>query len=66
MFVNQAINRLVDKKCADEGIQAIRPAALERFVLLEDGRLIPVEPGGMVELALTELGARVVTVFRER
>jgi hypothetical protein len=32
------------------------------FILLEDGRLVPVERGGMVELALRELGAKVVEV----
>jgi hypothetical protein len=36
-----------------------------RFVVLEDGRLVPVEPGGMVEVALNELGAKVVEVLRE-
>jgi hypothetical protein len=57
MMVKEAINWLL------EGIEN-KPGAPEsttiRFVLLEDGRLVPVEPGGMVEIALNELGAKIV------
>jgi hypothetical protein len=60
MFVNEAINWLLYKKCTDKEIRIIRPAASDKFVLLEDGRMIPVEPGGMVEIALNELGAKIV------
>jgi hypothetical protein len=31
-------------------------------IYLEDGRCAPVKPGGMVDVALRELGARVVEV----
>jgi hypothetical protein len=34
----------------------------EIYILLDDGRLMPVQSGGMVELALKELGARLVGV----
>jgi hypothetical protein len=33
---------------------------------LADGRMAPVESGGLVELALSELGARLVDVADER
>ncbi|MEJ2012627.1 MAG: hypothetical protein P8X64_10460 [Anaerolineales bacterium] len=32
------------------------------YILLTDGSLQPVQPGGMVELALKELGARLIRV----
>lgn len=32
------------------------------YILLNDGSLQPVRPGGMVELALKELGARLVRI----
>jgi hypothetical protein len=33
---------------------------------LADGRVVPVESGGLVELALSELGAQLVDVANER
>lgn len=33
---------------------------------LADGRMVPIEMGGLVELALSELGARLVDVAEER
>ncbi len=35
-----------------------------RLIYLEDGRVVPVEPDGMVDIALRELGAKVIDVER--
>jgi hypothetical protein len=35
-----------------------------RLILLDDGRLIPVETGGMVDIAMKELGAKIVEIDR--
>jgi hypothetical protein len=65
MCVGKLTNGLMIKQRSnDEQEKANLPTSI-RFVILEDGRLVPVEPGGMVELALSELGAKVVEVFHE-
>ena len=48
--------------CKEKEAQETRSSTDIRFVLLEDGRLVPVEPGGMVEVGLDEMGAKIVEV----
>lgn len=40
-------------------------AALMFYHRLDDGRMVPIESGGLVELALSELGARLVDAREE-
>jgi hypothetical protein len=35
-----------------------------RFLQLEDGRLIPIETGGMVDIATQEFGAKIIQMDR--
>jgi len=63
MHVKEAIRWL----CKVKHPEKESPKGKIKFILLEDSRLVPVEPGGMVEMALRELGARVVEVdFQNR
>jgi len=62
MFTKEGINRLFGKSCQEENGQEAQSSSVHKFVLLENGRLVPIEPGGMVEIALNELGARIIEV----
>ena len=62
MFTKEGSVHLFDKSCAEDHTQDSKSSSIGRFVLLEGGRLVPVEPGGMVEVALNELGAKIVKV----
>ena len=62
MFVKEPIIYLLEQSCSKENTTKVRKKAIRKFVLLEDGRMVPVEPGGMVEVGLSELGAKVVEV----
>ena len=60
MFTKEGISHLFDRICSEEEAQEVPTSNIEKFVVLDNGRLVPIEPGGMVELALNELGAKVV------
>jgi hypothetical protein len=62
MFTKEGMVPLFGKICTGEHAQESKHAPFRKFVLLDDGRLVPVEPGGMVEVALNELGAKIVKV----
>ncbi len=62
MFTKEGAIRLFGKVCGEDDGSESRSSSIQKFVLLEDGRLVPVEPGGMVEIALNELGAKIVEV----
>lgn len=69
MFTKEGISRLFERICSEEEAQEVTTSNIEKFVVLDNGRLVPIEPGGMVELALNELGAKIVEVknpFREK
>jgi hypothetical protein len=65
MCVEKLTNGLMIKPQSNDEQEKANLSTSIRFVILEDGRLVPVEPGGMVEVALSELGAQVVEVFYE-
>ncbi|NIM94943.1 MAG: hypothetical protein GTO18_14675 [Anaerolineales bacterium] len=44
--------------------KAVRPP-IRKYIEIKDGRLIPIDPDGMVDVAVRELGARVVDVDEE-
>jgi hypothetical protein len=62
MFTKEGAIRSFGKLCGDDNGSESQPSSIRKFVLLEDGRMVPVEPGGMVEIALGELGAKIVEV----
>ena len=62
MFVKEAKSYLFEEPCSKEDTTKARERNIKKFILLEDGRMVPVDPGGMVEVALIELGAKVVEV----
>ncbi len=62
MFTKEGAIRLFGKVCGEDNRSESISSSIPKFVLLEDGRLVPVEPGGMVEIALNELGAKIVEV----
>jgi hypothetical protein len=62
MFTKVCETRFFAGACKEKEAQEARSSTYAKFVLLEDGRLVPVEPGGMVEVALNELGAKIVEV----
>lgn len=69
MFTKEGVSQLSERICSEEEAQEVTTSNIEKFVVLDNGRLVPIEPGGMVELALNELGAKIVEVknpFREK
>jgi hypothetical protein len=63
MFTKEGMERLFGRACSgDDGQEKKSSSSHNRFVILENGRLVPIEPGGMVEIALNELGARIIEV----
>jgi hypothetical protein len=62
MFTKEGAIRLFGEVCGDDNGSGSQSSSIQKFILLEDGRLVLVEPGGMVEIALDELGAKIVEV----
>lgn len=62
MLTKEGVERLFGRDCSGKDGQENEPLSLHKLVLLENGRLVPIEPGGMVEMALNELGAKIIKV----
>jgi hypothetical protein len=60
--MNTLKEKLHQKRFARYGVSPRAKQVGEMNIRLDDGRLVPVLSGGMVEISLNELGARLVAV----